>query len=200
MGYLAHGTATDYMYDVLKIPLAMTWEIYGDPAADYNDCFAMFNPTSAGMLDAVLTQWTRSLLQLLELLPYHPSLPGYNGKPLEEYRSAVTGWEPPPGAAVPAEQPQPLPQRPPEQQASGVRQPLQSPPGTDLTPADAVVAGGSSSVDRTIIHSAHGAGKAGVMGWRAHDQALLFVVAAAGMIGVVSVARRKIAALGVRRW
>lgn len=31
--YLAHGTATDYMYDVLKIPLSFTWEIYGDEQA-----------------------------------------------------------------------------------------------------------------------------------------------------------------------
>jgi hypothetical protein len=42
--YLAHGTATDYMYEVLKVPLAMTWEIYGDMKAHFNDCFRMFNP------------------------------------------------------------------------------------------------------------------------------------------------------------
>lgn len=42
--YLAHGTATDYMYDVLHVPLAMTWEIYGDMKAHFNDCFRMFNP------------------------------------------------------------------------------------------------------------------------------------------------------------
>ncbi|KAI8474965.1 MAG: Zn-dependent exopeptidase [Monoraphidium minutum] len=44
VGYLAHGTATDYMYDVLKVPLAFTWEIYGDTAAPFEDCFRMFNP------------------------------------------------------------------------------------------------------------------------------------------------------------
>ena len=28
--YLAHGTATDYMFTTLGVPLALTWEIYGD--------------------------------------------------------------------------------------------------------------------------------------------------------------------------
>lgn len=47
VGYLAHGTATDYMYDVLKVPVASTWEIYGDEEAGFEDCFKMFNPTVA---------------------------------------------------------------------------------------------------------------------------------------------------------
>ncbi len=46
VGYLAHGTATDYMYETLKVPLAFTWEIYGDAAAPYEDCFRMFNPVT----------------------------------------------------------------------------------------------------------------------------------------------------------
>ncbi|KAF6172440.1 hypothetical protein GIB67_006953 [Kingdonia uniflora] len=44
VGYLAHGTATDYMYDVLKVPMAFTFEIYGDMEASSRDCFRMFNP------------------------------------------------------------------------------------------------------------------------------------------------------------
>ena len=44
-GYLAHGTATDYLYEKLGVPLSFTWEIYGDAAAHFNDCFRMFNPT-----------------------------------------------------------------------------------------------------------------------------------------------------------
>ena len=28
--YLAHGTATDYMFEELHVPLPYTWEIYGD--------------------------------------------------------------------------------------------------------------------------------------------------------------------------
>lgn len=31
--YLAHGTATDYMHERLGVPLAMTWEVYGDSRA-----------------------------------------------------------------------------------------------------------------------------------------------------------------------
>ena len=42
--YLAHGTGTDYMYEVLKVPMAYTWEIYGDNDATFEDCFKMFNP------------------------------------------------------------------------------------------------------------------------------------------------------------
>lgn len=34
------------MYDVLKVPLAFTWEIYGDSSADFSDCFKMFNPVT----------------------------------------------------------------------------------------------------------------------------------------------------------
>lgn len=33
VGYLAHGTATDYMHGVLKIPISLTWEVYGDESA-----------------------------------------------------------------------------------------------------------------------------------------------------------------------
>ncbi len=47
-GYLAHGTATDYMYERLKVPLSFTWEIYGDSKADFHDCFRMFNPLERG--------------------------------------------------------------------------------------------------------------------------------------------------------
>ena len=28
--YLAHGTATDWMYEELHVPMAFTWEIFGD--------------------------------------------------------------------------------------------------------------------------------------------------------------------------
>lgn len=31
--YLAHGTATDYMYGQLHVPVALTWEVYGDASA-----------------------------------------------------------------------------------------------------------------------------------------------------------------------
>ena len=52
-GYLAHGTATDYMYERLKVPLSFTWEIYGDADAHFDDCFRMFNPVTRGAFDQV---------------------------------------------------------------------------------------------------------------------------------------------------
>ncbi|KAG1672986.1 hypothetical protein FOA52_005916 [Chlamydomonas sp. UWO 241] len=71
VGYLAHGTATDYMWEVLKIPMPFTFEIYGDFDADYNDCFAMFNPVTKPMFDSTLTHWMKAMLRLFELTPSH---------------------------------------------------------------------------------------------------------------------------------
>ena len=59
-GYLAHGTATDYMYDRLHVPLAFTWEIYGEPDAHFYDCFRMFNPVTPDAFDQARA---RSLLR-----------------------------------------------------------------------------------------------------------------------------------------
>lgn len=59
-GYLAHGTATDYMFDRLKVPLSLTWEIYGDNDAHFNDCFRMFNPTTREKFDEVGTSSQQS--------------------------------------------------------------------------------------------------------------------------------------------
>ncbi|GJU35788.1 Zn-dependent exopeptidase [Tanacetum coccineum] len=44
VGYLAHGTTTDYMFDVARVPMSFTFEIYGDEKASSRDCFKMFNP------------------------------------------------------------------------------------------------------------------------------------------------------------
>ena len=46
VGYLAHGTATDYIYEKMNVPIVFTWEVYGDTAAPYEDCFRAFNPTT----------------------------------------------------------------------------------------------------------------------------------------------------------
>ncbi|XP_031102998.1 metallocarboxypeptidase A-like protein MCYG_01475 [Ipomoea triloba] len=58
VGYLAHGTATDYMYDIVRVPMAFTFEIYGDPEASSKDCFKMFNPTSMTTFNKVLNEWS----------------------------------------------------------------------------------------------------------------------------------------------
>ena len=99
VGYLAHGTATDFMYDVLKVPVASTWEIYGDDEAAFEDCFKMFNPTAATeadverneveissapktskkkkrmpSLETVAAAWADGALVVLENLPSHPGV------------------------------------------------------------------------------------------------------------------------------
>jgi len=103
VGYLAHGTATDFMYDVLRVPVASTWEIYGDDEAGFEDCFRMFNPTAATEADAadserasevspktagapkrrkkrmpaletVAAAWADGALVVLENLPSHPGV------------------------------------------------------------------------------------------------------------------------------
>jgi len=73
VGYLAHGTATDHMYLKEGVPLAFTWEIYGDMKAHYLDCFKMFNPLTKEHLDSVVSAWVPGFLYLIALLPGHPA-------------------------------------------------------------------------------------------------------------------------------
>lgn len=79
VGYLAHGTATDYMHDVLGVGLVMTWEVYGDEKAAYIDCFRMFNPLSLAAFESVVNQWTGAVYALIAALPGHPSMPALLG-------------------------------------------------------------------------------------------------------------------------
>lgn len=72
VGYLAHGTATDYMYANMSVPLAMTWEVYGDQKAGFEDCYRMFNPTTREKLEATIEPWTAAFFSLLLHLPEHP--------------------------------------------------------------------------------------------------------------------------------
>ncbi|EFJ51122.1 hypothetical protein VOLCADRAFT_120495 [Volvox carteri f. nagariensis] len=74
VGYLAHGTATDYMFKILKVPIAYTWEIYGDFKAHFDDCFRMFNPLDEEGVKDVLQRWLRAIMRLVELMPSHPAL------------------------------------------------------------------------------------------------------------------------------
>ncbi|KAM0871445.1 hypothetical protein ACQ4PT_039382 [Festuca glaucescens] len=52
VGYLAHGTTTDYLYDIAKVPMPFTFEIYGDEKASTDDCFKMFNPVEKTTFDS----------------------------------------------------------------------------------------------------------------------------------------------------
>ncbi|KAG9443187.1 hypothetical protein H6P81_019041 [Aristolochia fimbriata] len=67
--YLAHGTSTDYMYDVVNIPLAFTFEIYGDSNASSKDCFKMFNPDDADTFYRVLNDWCGAFIMIFESGP-----------------------------------------------------------------------------------------------------------------------------------
>jgi hypothetical protein len=81
--YLAHGTGTDYMYEVLGVPMSFTWEIYGDEKATFEDCFRMFNPLGKQQFDEVVDMWVKALLHLFELLPTHPATgPVFRNVPL----------------------------------------------------------------------------------------------------------------------
>ena len=75
VGYLAHGTATDWMWGALGVPVASTWEIFGDEAAPQDDCFRMFNPLGGrGEVDEVAGRWARAALLLAGHLPAHPDV------------------------------------------------------------------------------------------------------------------------------
>lgn len=69
VGYLAHGTATDYMYDIVKVPMAFTFEIYGDDAASPKDCFKMFNPVNHTAFNRVLNDWSAAFFTIFKLGP-----------------------------------------------------------------------------------------------------------------------------------
>ncbi|KAF8377715.1 hypothetical protein HHK36_031099 [Tetracentron sinense] len=66
VGYLAHGTATDYMYDIVKVPMAFTFEIYGDGEASPKDCFRMFNPVDLTSFNRVLSDWSAAFFTVFE--------------------------------------------------------------------------------------------------------------------------------------
>lgn len=68
--YFAHGTATDFMYDVVRVPLAYTFEIYGDGTASSRDCFKMFNPTDLASYDTVLNDWSAAFFTIFKLAPH----------------------------------------------------------------------------------------------------------------------------------
>ncbi|KAL0920608.1 hypothetical protein M5K25_009753 [Dendrobium thyrsiflorum] len=69
VGYLAHGTTTDYMYEIAKVPLSFTFEIYGDPSASSKDCFKMFNPVDAATFQRVINEWCGAFLAMFKAGP-----------------------------------------------------------------------------------------------------------------------------------
>ncbi|XP_020583437.1 mast cell carboxypeptidase A isoform X2 [Phalaenopsis equestris] len=69
VGYLAHGTTTDYMYEIAKVPFSFTFEIYGDPSASSKDCFKMFNPVDAATFQRVIKEWCGAFLSIFKAGP-----------------------------------------------------------------------------------------------------------------------------------
>ena len=50
------------MHDILGIPFSFTWEIFGDAAANFHDCFRMFNPLTKDLLEEASNSHPDSLL------------------------------------------------------------------------------------------------------------------------------------------
>ena len=82
VGYLAHGTATDYMYDVAGVPMSFTWEIFGNLNAAFADCFKMFNPIDGTAVEATISNWASAVITLVELLPNHPDIAAMKFEPI----------------------------------------------------------------------------------------------------------------------
>jgi len=72
VGYLAHGTATDYVFLKGGAKIAMTWEIYGDETASYMDCFKAFNPTTEQGYEILLQTWSNAIFEMLLAVRDHP--------------------------------------------------------------------------------------------------------------------------------
>ena len=57
------------MYEKLRVPLSMTFEIYENMTSD--DCICMFNPLLPKDFVNTVAQWVATLLNLVNLLPEH---------------------------------------------------------------------------------------------------------------------------------
>jgi hypothetical protein len=62
------------MHDELHVAVPLTWEVYGDMKAAYNDCFRMFNPLTRKDYDRVVRAWSGGVFALVAGLPGHPGV------------------------------------------------------------------------------------------------------------------------------
>ncbi|KAL5706199.1 hypothetical protein ACHQM5_024399 [Ranunculus cassubicifolius] len=92
VGYLAHGTATDYMYDVMKVPLAFTFEIYGDKEASSRDCFRMFNPVDLTTFNRVIDEWCAAFFTIFKMGPNWMDVVKFNSSKLESIDEYLDGY------------------------------------------------------------------------------------------------------------
>jgi len=75
VGYVAYGTAMDFFRLGFQIPLAQTWEIYGNQRSEYFDCFSLFNPVEEEEKREYTRKWTAAILEQISLL-HKGLLPG----------------------------------------------------------------------------------------------------------------------------
>ena len=78
VGYRAHGTVVDYLYEHEKVPFPMTWEVMGDTKAAFSDCVRMFNPLTKMAYNDVVHRWSAATLEMVRLLPVNPKIPKYD--------------------------------------------------------------------------------------------------------------------------
>ena len=78
VGYRAHGTVVDYLYEHEKVPFPMTWEVMGDTKAAFSDCVRMFNPLTRMAYNDVVHRWSAATLEMIRLLPVNPKIPKYD--------------------------------------------------------------------------------------------------------------------------
>jgi hypothetical protein len=76
------------MHEVQGVGLAMTWEVFGDMQARYEDCFRMFNPLTQRDYDRVVRSWTAAILGMVAGLPGHPGVPLLQGVAAERAMEA----------------------------------------------------------------------------------------------------------------
>ena len=78
VGYKAHGTIVDYLWEEAKVPFPMTWEVMGDTEAAFYDCVRMFNPLTKAEYNDVVHRWSAATLEMVRLLPMNPNIPKYD--------------------------------------------------------------------------------------------------------------------------
>ncbi|RVX16013.1 hypothetical protein CK203_005692 [Vitis vinifera] len=66
--YLAHGTATDYMYDVVRVPMAFTFEIYGDEQRLRRTASKCLTPLTSPP-SIVLNDWSAAFFTIFKMGP-----------------------------------------------------------------------------------------------------------------------------------
>jgi len=108
VGYLAHGTATDYIFVNMSVPVVMTWEIFGDEKAAFDDCFRMFNPLTREEHDTVADTWAAACAALPGALAEHVA-PRPRGWAAGAARTGATAVRRAGGDALPGAAPLPRP-------------------------------------------------------------------------------------------